>query len=55
MIVLLWLWLFLMTRNSQSEDKTVGHFALEILLFCEISFIKTVIHKSKESHHLIKT
>lgn len=55
MIVLLLLWLFLKTRNSQSEEETVRHFALEILLFCEIYFIKTVIHKSKQSHHLIKT
>lgn len=45
---------FIMTRNSQSEE-TSGHFALEILLFCEIPFIKTVIHKSKQSCHLIKT
>lgn len=55
MIVLHLLWLFLMTRNSQANEETVGHFALQILLFCEISFIKTVIHKSKQSHHLIKT
>lgn len=54
-MVLLLVFYFLMTRNSQSEEEALGHFALESLLFCEISFIKTVIHKSKQSCHLIKT